>query len=114
MTLLNFITKVAPTLCGVHPAFGRIAELVFLAEKDEPDFAPEKFESTRERAELAVPYQTENIKTREHVLDVIELALCSHRQAKHSEDHAERIEILKAKLMSEEELEMAMRDWWSQ
>jgi hypothetical protein len=112
MTLLEFIRDIAPSKCGVHPAYGKIAELVFNVEKETGMFAAEDFVSTRERAGLAAPYP--GGEEREKVLDVIELAICTHRQAKHNEDHSETIALLSAKPMEAEELEMATRDWWIQ
>ncbi len=116
MTLFEYISDAAPKLCSVHPAFGQVAALVFNAEKDGtvPAFDSDNFETTRERAELAAPYPATDAIKREHVLDVIELALCTHRQANHTEDHSERIEVLKAQPMAPDELEMATRDWWSE
>ncbi len=116
MTFLDFIKNVAPESCAVHSSFGHVAELVFNAEKDGtvPAFDSDNFETTRERAQLAAPYQTADIVAREHVLDVVELAICNHRQANHSEDHSERIELLKAQPMSPEELEMATMGWWNE
>ena len=116
MTFRKYIKDVAPEVCGVHPAFGKVAELVFDAEiaGDTPEFSSENFVSSRERAELAAPYTAKNENAREHVIDVVELAICSHRQANHEEDHAERIEYLKGQDVGADEIEMAVRDWWNE
>ena len=81
---------------------------------DAPEFAAENFASTRERAEFAAPYPSKNESAREHVLDVVELAICSHRQTAHEEDHAERIEFLKGQDLDTAEIEMATREWWNE
>ncbi len=116
MTFLDYITKDAPAACGVHASFGEVARLIFEAEKSGsvPAFDSDAFQDTRERAELAVPYQVADLIMREHILDVVELAICNHRQANHSEVHSDRIEVLKAKPMSPDELEMAIQGWWNQ
>jgi hypothetical protein len=114
MTLLEYIRDVAPKVCGVHPSFGKVAELVYNAEisASVPEFEASYFTSARERAELAMPYQVIDTYVRMHVLNVIELAICTHRQAKHEEDHSGRIAVLLLAPMSVEEKEMATRDWW--
>ncbi len=114
MTFLAYITKEAPEACGVHPAFGEVARLVFESEKDggNPSFAADAFDDTRARAELALPYHATDIIMREHIVDVVELAICTHRQTEHKENHADRIALLKERPMSSEELDMATRDWW--
>lgn len=115
MTFLNFIKDEAPKACGVHEAFGSVAALVFESEKaGEQIFSAENFTSTRERAELGAPYPSKNENARKHVVDVVELAICSHRQAEHEEDHAERIEFLKGQDLDAAEVEMAVRDWWNE
>ena len=116
MTFLDYITKDAPAACEVHPSFGEVARLIFNSEKDggNPAFAPEAFGHTRARAALAVPYQVDDVVMREHVIDVVELAICNHRQAKHGKDHADRITLLEARPMNAEEREMATRDWWNE
>lgn len=116
MIFREYIKDVAPKACGVHAAFGKVAELVFEAESagDLPEFSAENFVSTRERAEIAAPYPAINENAREHVVDVVELAICLHRQAKHGEDHADRIEYLKNQDMDVDELEMAAREWWNE
>lgn len=116
MTFLDYITKDAPAACGVHESFGEVARLIFEAEKNGSvsAFDADAFKDTRERAELALPYQVADTMIREHLLDVIELAICNHRQSHHEKDHADRIALLEERPMNPEEREMATRDWWSQ
>ena len=116
MTFLDYITKDAPEVCEVHPACGEVARLIFVSEKDDnnPAFAAGNFADTRARAELCMPYQVTDVTMREHILDVVELAICTHRQVKHEEKHADRIALLEVRPMSVEERDMATRDWWSE
>jgi hypothetical protein len=112
MTFLEYVRDIAPLECGVHQSFGRVAELVVEAEKaDDEAFTAGMFATTRDRAELGAPYPDPKGK-REAVLDVIELAICSHRQADHGEDHQARIDALLERSMDEETKTMATRDWW--
>ena len=116
MTFLDYITKDAPEVCEVHPACGEVARLIFNSEKDDKNtaFSADNFADTRARAELCMPYQVADVTMREHILDVIELAICTHRQAQHGDSHVDRIALLEVRPMSVEEREMATRDWWSQ
>lgn len=115
MTLLEYVRDVAPIQCGVHSSFGRVAELVLNAEDrcNDPVFAPEAFADTRERAQMLAPYPAPN-EERGHVLDVVELCICWHRQAVHGEDHSARIEQLEARPMGVDERAMGTQDWWNQ
>lgn len=117
MTLLSYIRDYLPEYFGVHPAYGKAAELVFHAELiDSKLFCQEQFETNRERAALGIPYQVDDPKKREHALDVLEIIVCLHRQNKHGEDHSQRIEYLKMNAhFTNAELELIMRpeDWWS-
>ena len=90
-----------------------MVELIWKAEEEgEPAFHDAAFMTTRDRAELAAPYPGD--ERREHIVDVVELAVCTHRQVHHGEDFVSRIEYLKAKPMTLEEADLATRDWWNQ
>lgn len=112
MNIYDFVTKEAPGLCGVHPSFGRVAGLVLESEKEgEPEFVNELFETPRERAELALPFKPKDENAYEHCLDIVEYAICYHRQTEHGEDYQRRMDILGVGL-NEKEKEMAVRTWW--
>ena len=117
MDVREYVKKYLPERFGVHPAFGHIAELVLLAERaGEKTFAQNNFDSSRERAELAIPYQVNNLEERERVLNVLELLILIHRQEKHGENWNFRItELQENTIFTEEEREMIAKPmgWWS-
>ena len=117
MTLLEYVRDYLPQLFGVNPEFGKVTELIYYAEQaDAKLFADEKFNSPRERAELAIPYQVRDLKKREHALNVIELIIIKHRQEKHGEDWQSRMDEIKEQTQfTEQEAQLIARpeDWWS-
>jgi hypothetical protein len=104
MNLKEFLIKVAPVYCGVPLSNGKTSELVYNAEiADEKAYAAESFESTRDRAKAYVPYcNDESNDAQTDVVNIVELAICSHRQAEHGEDHSKKIEELDFLLVSAE------------
>ena len=119
MTFTHFIKTLAPDSCGVHPSFGEIANLVHEAEQfGNPSFKAEVFKTTRERAVMYAPYETQaEVGTYANIIGIIEYAICKHRKKDHKEDmHDERIGQLSAgidqDIFAGETLEMATRGWW--
>lgn len=121
MTFLHLIISRAPEYCGVHPSFGKIAGLVHEAEEfGAPEFAQDAFQTPRERALMYCPYEAQSILgTHSPVLDLIEYAICQHRQTEHGDNYAERIDQLKEslgespKILQGETLEAGTRGFWS-
>jgi len=117
MTLLEYVRDYLPQFFGVNEVFGKIAELIFFAEKADPKlFADDRFSSSRERAALAIPYQVRDLNKREHILDIIEILILKHRQDQHGEDWQRRIDEICANTeFSNEEADLMARpeDWWS-
>ena len=121
MKFIHLIKTRAPKYCGVHPSFGKIAELIHETEElGAPEFAADSFQSPRERALMYAPYQAQAIiGTHEHVLDLIEYAICQHRYKEHGDNYAERIDSLKTslgespELLEGETLEAGTRGWWN-
>jgi len=114
MTFKQYIGVELPKKCGVHPSYGKIAELVFDAENmGDPAFQGDQFESHRQRGVvLFCSYDTDFPEEKEKGLDVIELSIANHRQTIHGEDHNGRMEILKEKINDSELVEMALKGWW--
>jgi hypothetical protein len=116
MNLLNYIRIECPKVCGVHPAYGRVAELIYNDElQEDSEFRNENFESLRERAKLGLPFKPINKEAYEHCLDVLELVLCIHRQEKHNENYEQRINELKQIELTKEEADMVANPegFWS-
>jgi len=120
MTFVHFIKKVAPDYCGVHPSFGEIALLVHEAETfGKKAFGAEAFNDCRERASMVAPYglQSKDPVKYKEVLDIIEYAICQHRQKNHGEDFNERIGQLSKEINLDifegETLEASTRGWWN-
>ena len=58
MTAKDYFFSALPKRCGVHPSFGKVAELVYLAELEgEESFSRVRFRTVEERARLALPYR---------------------------------------------------------
>jgi hypothetical protein len=96
MNITQFITEYMPDYLGINRAYGKAAELIYLAEKKgDPSFADDKFDDIRNRAALGIPccLDIDSVK-KENMLDFYEYCLCIHRQRYHSSDYKERIEIL--------------------
>lgn len=113
--LLTFVTRTAPKRCGVNPAFGRVAELVLIHEAaGDAAFSASQFDSARERAKLALPYNPANSEEYEKCLDVIELAILTHHRDKHGVNaEPERIASLSADLADDAEaVAITESDWW--
>lgn len=114
MNFLQFIRDYAPAYCGVNPAFGRVAELVFDEEiKGNSEFAADKFKDARERAMLVLPFQAKDEYKYNLCLDVVEMAILNHRQANHAEDNSLRLSQLNKSQMSPEMLEVGTLEWWN-
>lgn len=115
MNLKEYVTKAIPKACGVEPAYGYIAWMVFEEEKlGNPVFARDKFKTTRDRAKLALPFNPKNKKAYEECLDVIELLLLIHEQKHHFIDNKDAIIRLETKrVYTLEETDMVTADWWS-
>lgn len=117
MTILQYIRDYLPKHLNVHPAFGKVAELVFNSERiNNPAFSNDKFESLRERAELGIPYQINNLDERERILNILEIILCKHRQEMHGENYNNRIKkLLIDTNITEDEYNMIMKPkgFWS-
>lgn len=117
MTLLEYISEYLPEKFKVDKSFKCIIKMVFESErKGNINFANENFESLRDRATLAIPYQIEDLEERERILNILELILCIHRQEKHNEDYSKRIEELKTNtLMTKDEADLIVQPmgWWS-
>jgi hypothetical protein len=110
MTFKEYVVDYAPEYCGVHPAFSRVVELIFDAEIDgEPAFHDSAFMTTRDRAQILAPYPGDLF--REHILDVIELAICIHRQKEHDEDYKSRIEYLREQPLTPLEFGVVTAAW---
>jgi hypothetical protein len=113
--LVEFVTRTAPKRCGVHPAFGRVAEMVLYQEAlGEPVFSAVEFETARDRARLAMPYNPVDADEYEKCLDVIEMAILRHRKDVHGIDaEPERMETLDAALVTDSEaVAVVQSDWW--
>jgi hypothetical protein len=111
MDIYEFCTKEAPKICGVHPSFGVIAGMVLDAEKaGEACFSQEAFSNARDRAKLGLPFNPVDQDNYEYCLDVLEYAILYHRQEHHGEHHLDRMMEIK---LTEDEKEMATRDWWN-
>lgn len=115
--LLEFITVTAPKRCGVHPAFGRVAEMVLYQEAlGDPVFSAIEFKTPRDRARLALPFnpgpdalwQDEY----EKCLDVLELAFLKHAERAHGAEPSERAAVLTAQIESAEDMAVVQSDWW--
>ena len=117
MTLLEYISEYLPKKFKVDKSFGNVAKMIYESEKNgNADFANENFKSLRDRAALAIPYQIDDLKERERILNILELILCIHRQEKHNEDYSKRIEELKTNtLMTKDEADLIAQPmgWWS-
>ena len=119
MTFTHFIRTLAPQSCGVHSSFGDIAVLVHEAEQyGSHAFKQEEFKTTRERAIMYAPYETQaDVGTYANVIGIIEYAICQHRQKDHGEDHNERIGQLSkgidSGIFAGETLEEGTKGWWS-
>jgi hypothetical protein len=119
MTLINYIRDILPKKFNKHPSWGKVAEKILLMEKNkklkDTPFSNNKFENLRDRAEFGIPYQIDDLKERDRVLNVLELILCIHRQEKHGEDYSNRINYLKQNTkFTDEELKMisSTRGFW--
>ena len=121
MTFTHLIKTRAPKYCGVHPSFGEIGILVKEAEEfGAPEFAASAFDTPRERALIFAPYEAQAILgTYPEVINLIEYAICQHRQTDHGEDYAERIKELteelgeNPKILEGESLEVGTLGWWN-
>jgi uncharacterized protein with von Willebrand factor type A (vWA) domain len=114
MTFPEYIRDVAPVECGVHPSFGKVAELVLLAEQNgEPAFHDAMFDTIFERAELLFPYPDKSGK-RSHCLKVGATMIGNHRQKQHDDELAKELEQLATEEYSLAEAEMIERGWWNQ
>lgn len=86
--------------------FEREMDVVIQQEIDDPAFlAQEAFADCESRAMIMMAIATRK------VVKTLGLAICSHREEKHEEDHAEEIERLKEQL-SVDELEVGTDGWW--
>ena len=113
--LLEFVTRIAPKRCGVHPAFGKVAEMVVYQEAlGEPLFSAVEFDTARERARLAMPYNPVNPEEYEKCLDVLEMAILRHRRDKHGINaEPERMEVLDASIADDPDgVAVVQSDWW--
>ena len=117
MTLREFIKTEAPKRCGVHPAFGLIAEWVLDFEAlGEPEFSQDKFITYRERASLGLPYKPALGKedVYEKCIDVLELAILLHYQKWHKANVSKEIAVIEAKqTMTEKDYQVAAADFWN-
>ncbi len=79
---------------GVHQSYKTVIGFIILAERvEEEALKADKFDTPRDRAAFAMPYQVkiEDIEERERVLNFLELLIIQHRQDKHGEDWNNRI-----------------------
>ena len=80
---------------------------VIQKERENPDFLPHKyFETCEGRAFVGVAMATPK------VVKMLALAICSHREIEHNENHKEEIKRLNMALSSEE-VEASIKSWWS-
>ena len=113
MTFIEFIRDEAPKRCGVHPAFGKVAVLVFEAEQKEGMFPQEDFLTNRDRARLVLPYKPVNEKEYERCLDIIEYIGMRHRTEKHGENYLALMEAEYKNIdPTTEEAAMMEDDYW--
>ena len=120
MTFLDFLTKDALTYCRCPnaEAWGKIVELAYRAEQEgERVFSHDRFETARDRAQLAIPYAAIVPMDRaQDVLNVVELAILQHRYHQHDEKERQRIQLLRRRVeVSElaEILPVTAHDWWN-
>jgi len=119
MNLKEYSIKEAPRRCGVHPANGRIAWLVYQAElAGEPEFAQSNFKSIRERAKLALPYKPENEEEYEKALDVFEICFYIDAQKRKEADYKDAIISLENKREYDEIeksviISVSESEWWN-
>ena len=86
--------------------FEKEMDAVIEQEIDEPAFlAQEAFADCESRAMIMMAIATRK------VVKTLGLAICSHREEKHGEDHSEEIESLKEHL-SVDEREVGTDAWW--
>lgn len=115
--LIEFVTVTAPKRCGVHPAFGRVAEMVLYQEAlGDPVFSAIEFKTTRERAALALPFnpglsEDEQFEY-ERCLDVVELAMLKHAERSHGAEPSQRTRELEEDLTRPEDMAVIQSDWW--
>lgn len=113
MTLLEFIRDEAPKRCKVHPACGKIAEMVYYEElRNTGIFAADQFSGARERAAMALPFCPEDFEEYEKCLDVLELAILNHYVKHHKAEETRRMDFLKHN-MRKEDVAVAEGDWWN-
>jgi len=118
---LIYVCDIVPRYIGIKnpKERGSVARLVFEQElKGNPDYANERYQSVRDRAELMMPYHVpcSALAKREHCLDIIEGIMLQHRQREHGEDHSARIlEIKTGEFMTEFEQTILSEkvDFWN-
>ena len=115
MTIEEYITVCLPTKFKIHPAYVELVSYMLQEEKKGNKlFAQKSFKTPRERAALAIPYQIDDLKERERVLNVLELLILEHRRIHHKEDWNDRIAKLRNNtLMTKEEAEIMPMGFWS-
>ena len=116
---LDYVSEEVPKILGVkqQEAIKKIVVMMYEEEiKGAEEFSTKNIPNARERAELALPYQVSNEMTqiREHVIDVIEYCILTHRQLTHGEDHSERMAmLLKTGQYTESETQIMFADFWN-
>jgi len=103
----NIIDYIAQKAEEKHKGAGAVVYLIAKAEQEgHPVFVHENFENARQRAEL-VSFGDK------HMTDVAEYAILNHRVKVHSEkENLSRMEELKSGL-TDQEIELATRDFWN-
>jgi hypothetical protein len=119
-SFVRFIRDKAPILCGVNPALGKTAEIVYLHERENGGFEREKFSSTRERAYALLPYAPKDQDGYERCADIIELAFQRHYEKFHPEfydahrrEELEELEGGYLDQMIKEDTLAGVSSWWS-
>jgi hypothetical protein len=117
MTIKEFITIEAPKRCGVHPAYGKVAGMVFDSEQiGEKSFSMGMFPTMRERCKLGLPFIPVDIHAYERCLNILEMVHIRHYEKRHGKtgEYDKRFSELEAETeLTAEESKMVNMEWWN-